>query len=447
MLQGINVIFRRRVCAPASESTPGNRESGNALRGALVLDQAPEVAGGHTNSQMRTARCPVLVLGSGLTGIGVVRSLGRAGHEVYSICGPQEPPTQSRWCLPIPKTWSPHASPAELATYLTQLPLPHAVLIPCSDDWTRAVAELPETLRDRFPSSISSASVIHTLIDKWCFAEMLQQLDVPRPKTLLVRSLEDMAALPDSSYENMFLKPLNSQEFSLRNGLKAFRPATKKEALEFMAQTLRDGNPEFPILLQEYIPGPSSSYYLVDGFVDRHGRLDGLFARRQLRMYPTLFGNSTMSETIPIEQMQGPIQALKRMWSALGFRGIFDAEFKYDERDGQYKIVEVNARPWWFVEFATRCGVDLCGMAYQDALGLPVEPSHGYEVGRRCVYLLRDLATHRAADRSLRGLLRWARSVKGADEIMYRWDDPRPGITSTLASMKKYLRQGFRSRR
>jgi predicted ATP-grasp superfamily ATP-dependent carboligase len=217
-----------------------------------------------------------------------------------------------------------------------------------------------------------------------------------------------------------------------------------------MAQTLHNGTSEFPILLQEYIPGPSSSYYLVDGFVDRHGWLDGLFARRQLRMYPTLFGNSTLSETIPLDQMQGPIQTLRRMWAALGFRGIFDAEFKYDERDGQYKIVEVNARPWWFVEFATRCGVDLCGMAYQDALGLPVESSHGYEVGRRCVYLLRDLATYRATDRSLGGLLRWARSVKGAEEIIYCWDDPRPGISSTLASIKRYLRHtwhGFTGRR
>jgi hypothetical protein len=89
-------------------------------------------------------------------------------------------------------------------------------------------------------------------------------------------------------------------------------------------------------------------------------------------------------------------------------------------------------------------------MAYQDALGLPVESSHGYEVGRRCVYLLRDLATYRATDRSLGGLLRWARSVKGAEEIIYCWDDPRPGISSTLASIKRYLRHtwhGFTGRR
>jgi hypothetical protein len=89
-------------------------------------------------------------------------------------------------------------------------------------------------------------------------------------------------------------------------------------------------------------------------------------------------------------------------------------------------------------------------MAYQDALDLPVAPSHGYEVGRRCVYLLRDLATFRATDASLGGLLRWARSVKGAEEIIYCWDDPRPGISSTLASLRNHLRQtwqGFKSNR
>jgi len=47
---------------------------------------------------------------------------------------------------------------------------------------------------------------------------------------------------------------------------------------------------------------------------------------------------------------------------------VFSAEFKFDERDGLFKILEVNARPWWYVDFAARCGVDVCRMAYRDAL-------------------------------------------------------------------------------
>jgi hypothetical protein len=103
---------------------------------------------------------------------------------------------------PSPRLWNPDSSPAELANYLSQLPLPRAVLIPCSDDWTKAVAELPETLRERFPASISPASVIHTMIDKWRFAEMLQQLTY-RGQRRCGTSVEAWRRCP-SSYENMF---------------------------------------------------------------------------------------------------------------------------------------------------------------------------------------------------------------------------------------------------
>ena len=87
-------------------------------------------------------------------------------------------------------------------------------------------------------------------------------------------------------------------------------------------------------------------------------------------------------------------------------RGIFDAEFKYDHRDGQLKILEINARPWWFVEFATRCGVDLCRMAYMDALELPVTPANEYEVGRCCIHMNYDLAAHMAGNVSVGNMLR-----------------------------------------
>jgi D-aspartate ligase len=270
---------------------------------------------------------------------------------------------------------------------------------------------------------------------------------VPRPKTFLLHSLEEMTALEDSCYQDMFLKPLNSQDFSLRTGVKAFQLESKQQALDIMTGMERNGNNLFPILLQEYIPGPASSYYLVDGFVDRHHQIRAFIARRRLRMYPPVFGNSTLSETIPLYEVQGAVDTMERMWSALKFRGIFDAEFKYDERDGQFKIVEVNARPWWFIQFATRCGMDLCGMSYQDALGLPVEPNSTYSIGRRCVYLTSDLAAYWAEDPGIGGLFRWIRSLKGTEDIIYSWNDPKPGISSTLVSMKNYLRQRLSAQR
>jgi D-aspartate ligase len=388
-----------------------------------------------------TGVVPALVLGSGITAVGVVRSLGVCGIPVHCVCGPGELPAKSRWYRPAPLLSSHVPLPGELQAYLASLPMEAAVLIPCSDDWGMAVAAMPEDLKRRFPASVPSPRVMETMTDKWLFAQMVERAGVPRPRTLLVHSVEEMEALPESCYEEMFLKPVNSLEFAVRTRVKAFRFENKPQALAIMRTlTAQHGPVAFPILLQQYIPGPATQHYLVDGFVDRQGRTRGWFARRRLRMYPPDFGNSSYSETIPLSEVADAVESMERIWAEVEFRGIFDAEFKYDPRDGQYKIIEINARPWWFVEFATRCGVNLCLMAYRDALELPVERSTGFEVGRRCVHVAVDLAGHLELNPGIVNFFRWVRSLRGAEEAIYRKDDRLPGIWSPLMLAESRVR-------
>ena len=88
------------------------------------------------------------------------------------------------------------------------------------------------------------------------------------------------------------------------------------EAMDRFARARQGG---FSMVLQEYIPGPSSNHYFVDGFVDARGRICALFARQRLRMYPPLLGNSTLMETVPLSDLQGAIQTIEKFASALGF--------------------------------------------------------------------------------------------------------------------------------
>jgi D-aspartate ligase len=302
-----------------------------------------------------------------------------------------------------------------------------------------AVAELPQSLKDRFLTSVSHPSLISTMTDKWRFAEMLDHLGVPHPETKKVDSLEDMLALPEACYEGMFLKPLHSQEFSTRFGVKAFQVDSKSQALETMRK-VGNGRGVFPILLQSYIPGPPTNHFFIDGFVDRDRRISALFARRRLRMFPQLFGNSTLMETVPLSQVRGAVATIERMWSALDYRGIFSAEFKYHEDRGEFMIVEVNARPWWYIEFAARCGINVSHMAYRDAQNLPVEPVTSYPIGKRCVYMVNDLAAYHLTDPGLGGFLRWINSCKGAERAIFCWDDPRPGFLADVRTIGRLAR-------
>jgi D-aspartate ligase len=382
---------------------------------------------------------PVLVFGSSLTGLGVIRSLGRLGIQAFTFCPLSELLVHSRWYEPLPEAGGKLPQPEELPDFLTSLALPRAVLMPCADDWIKAVSNLPASFHERFPASISPFCVIDTLVDKWLFAQMLQREKLPHPTTMPLHSLEEMRALPDSRYEGAFLKPLGSLEFGRKHKVKAFLIQGKTDGLAVMA-----AGGDFPIMLQDYIPGPPTNHYFIDGFVDRERRISALFARRRLRMFPPLLGNSTLMETVPIEQVRGAVDSIERMWAALPYRGIFSTEFKFDDRDGLFKIIEVNARPWWFIEFATRCSVDVCRLAYQDALEEPIEPIKSYPIGRRCVYLPNDIHVYRHDPESAGPLLRWLRSWIGADGALSARDDPGPAIALLWEALTRYFKKKVR---
>src|SRR5438270_13125923 len=245
---------------------------------------------------------PVLVFGSSLTGTGVVRSLGRAKIPAFTFCSSSEYLVSSRWYRSLPDGPARCPTPGELPQFLKNLSIPRAVLMPCSDDWIKAVSELPSALSERFPASCPRTEVIDQLVDKWLFAETLKREALPHPATRLLHSLEEMSELPDSCYKGGFLKPLASLEFNRRHKVKAFLVKDKADALATMTRAQREcGASDFPIMLQEYIPGPPTNHYFVDGFVDRDRRICALFPRRRLRMYPPLLGNSTLMETIALE--------------------------------------------------------------------------------------------------------------------------------------------------
>ena len=375
-----------------------------------------------------------MILGGGfLWGLAMVRSLGRRGVPVYVTGTEGHFVSYSRWHRPAPAEWGEPPSPTTLPDYLPGLPQQGMVLIPPTDEWALAVARLPAPLAARFPASLPGPGSLEVLIDKGRFAAVLERLGVPHPRTVRVALEDDWARLPVDAFADAFLKPCDSQAFRRRFGVKALHFKTPAEAMA-LARDARQAGLE--VLLQEYVPGPPSHHYMVEGFVDRTGRVCARFVRQRLRMFPPDFGDSTYMVSVPVDRVRAAVESLDRLLAHLSYRGVFEAEFKYDDRDGQFKLLEVNARPWYFIGFAADCGVDFCAMAYRDALDLPVEPRHAYPVGRHCVV---------GADRfACRALLRqgrlsawgWLRSWLGARQMLFSWDDPMPGLVRIVQALR-----------
>ena len=385
---------------------------------------------------VRASALPLIALGSGVTLAGVLNVLRRSGLDVFALCPPTDFVRRSRWYRSFP-TALPNPGPSDLQVLLETSEIKSAVLLPCSDDWLRAVTNLPTSLASRFPSS-TSPQCVDLLTDKWRFAQLLERFDIPRPRTQLISSPDQCLALPDSFFAGAILKPLSSVDFAFRHGVKGYLIENRREAAALTEQL------ELPIMLQEFIPGPPHSGYFLDGFRDRTGCITGLFGRRRLRMYPQRLGNSTLIESIPLRDLSNAILPLEYLLERISYRGIFSAEFKFDERDRAFKLIEINARPWWYVEFAARCGVDVCSMAYQDALGLAVSTIGHYEVGRRSVFAVNDLRAWRQQLGKPRSLWSFLKTWVGCDSAPFHWNDPLPALHYLRQTMAAFLRSELR---
>jgi predicted ATP-grasp superfamily ATP-dependent carboligase len=409
----------------------------------LVIDGRP---GDPMQSALRTG-VPAVVVGRGPTALGILRCLRMAGIDSYVACPRGDHVTASRWYRPTPGAYWDGALGAAGHEALERMPLEKAVLIAGADDAAQWVSGLPGALLgSKFVASTASWATQALLQDKSKFAQFLSGTDMPHPRTFYLESADDVAAVPFDELDRVFLKPINSQQFSDVVGVKGVWVGSRAELLASWQSLHAKG---FKLMAQEYVPGTAADHYFIDGFRDRHGVLTGLFARRRYRISPPDFGNSSYCESIALADLAVPLRHLETLLAALAYRGIFSAEFKRDARDGAFRILEINSRAWTYVEFAARCGVNVCQMAWRDALELEVSPAPAlYDVGAGCVDFYRDFGTL-WAQRHKMPLGWWAviRQWTHAHYHSFRLDDPRPALGFAAGVIGRHARDVLRPQR
>lgn len=384
------------------------------------------------------AAVPALVLGGSVTALGVIRSLGPLGIPVWVACEPGELASHSRWARLL-GAGLPEFTPVDrLAEYLRTAPVERLVLVPCSDGWAETVASLPAELAGRFPSFVSSPAVLRRLNDKEQFGLLVRENGIPHPRTAFVHDVADLdghAFEPDTQF---FLKARNSQKFIAMTGVKAYMVASVAEARSRVAELTATG---LGVVLQEYIPGPPTNHYFVDGFVEDGGRVIARFARQRLRMHPRHFGNSTYLRSVALSDVADIVETVDRLIRVAGVRGVFSVELKRDAKTGIAKVIEVNARPWWYVHYATACGVNVVEMTYRAALGEPVPPHDGaYRAGRTCVFVRPDFRAWRESRHDGGpNLAAVAASWIGGEHMIFRMSDPMPSIRRSFAEVRAAL--------
>ena len=385
---------------------------------------------------------PVLVLGANLHGsLGIIRSLGELGITVYGTYSRERgPATYSRYCKEAFEWTYPAGSDQEAVCSLVrigeQIGRP-CILIPTWDETAVLAAEHYTELSRRFIYPQQDPELAKTLVSKKQMYALAKKSGIPTAEITLPKSLADVESFAHSAKFPVLLKGSDGNRLKQRTNRKMVIVSTPEELIR-LYQEMED--PEDPnLMLQEYIPARPGADWMFNGYFNADSNCLVGFSGQKIRQTPVYTGMTSLgicrSNSTVIKRT---IDWMKQ----LGYKGILDIGYRYDHRDGEYKVLDINPRIGaTFRLFVGREGIDVARALYLDLTGQSVPVAAPCE-GRKWMVEL-DLKScmdyYRDGNLTIR---EWSDSMRGIEEFGYfRRNDLRPFVKFLFTGMRRLIRK------
>ena len=304
--------------------------------------------------------------------LGAVRSLGRAGVEVHVVADSTGSPVRrSRFVSEMHPPPPPGASTGEIVTALRRVAARvsrPAVLIPMDDASAVAVGLCREHLTPSYLLPQQPGALAERVADKAELAAVCESAGVPHPVTLVPESAAQAATaawqlgLPVvAKWSRPWLVPTGT-------GLRS--TVVLRSAQEAQALYLRAEEAGSRLLLQSFLaPGPDRDWFF-HGYATRSGAVCGGGPGRKQRAWPRGAGLTAVGQWTPNPQLQSLVEQLI---GSLGYRGVFDLDFRRDDTTGRYHLLDFNPRPGaQFRLFADGAGLDVVRALHLDLTHRPL---------------------------------------------------------------------------
>lgn len=371
---------------------------------------------------------PVLVLNSGHHGgLGVVRSLGRMGVPVHTVDAEAKAPTAySRYCRSHLRWDFDAAPPAESIDFLIDAAErlgKRPILIPTSDTTALFSARHATRLQQRFVFPDQQESTASSLADKASLFGIAKAHGIPTPETFFPQSKEDLDRFLVDARFPLMLKAIN---YGLLRDPGIAPKCIVGDRGELLTCYRRMQDSQRPnLVIQEYIPGGDDCIWMFNGYFD--SRSECLFGMtgKKIRQFPVHTGVSSLAICLRNDVVR---ETTLRWMKALGYRGILDIGYRYDHRDGQYKVLDVNPRIGsTFRLFVGDDGMDVVRALYLDLTGQRV-PGSSVPEGRKWIVEDYDLvSSFRYFREGSLTLREWLASFSGIRETaVFSLSDPLP---------------------
>jgi predicted ATP-grasp superfamily ATP-dependent carboligase len=352
-------------------------------------------------------------------GLGVIRSLGRAGIPVYAVHEhPLAPAAHSRylhgrflWTPPQPHR--PDQLLAGLVRLAERIGRP-SVLIPTDDAGAILLAEHGDSLRRWFRFPAVASDLPRRLAGKYSLATVCQELGLPVVRATLARRQFHAERFAEQVGLPVMVKL--AEPWRSRNGAARIRSTTLVRQRRELADLFGQANGA-PLMVQEYIPGGPGQDWFFHGYCDEGSRCLPAFTGVKERSYPPHAGLTSLGRYVPNHRLRQQICGMLRR---LRYRGIMDLDLRYDARDDRYKLLDFNPRIGaQFRLFTTTDGLDVARAAHLHLTGRPVPGGEPVPDRRFVVENYDSLAALGYLRRGELGVRSWLASLHRVDEAAW----------------------------
>lgn len=338
-------------------------------------------------------------------------SVARAIHEEYGVKSyafgrfPAGDTMHSRIveCFYDEHMDKPEVVLAKVKEFAAQHPDKTHLVWGCADVYAQVISEIQNDLPENCVTLYIQPDLRDKLESKLSFYEMCDKYGIPYPKTFVVRpsEWEQGVAEADLTEEKIgfkypiIVKPSMSStywEHPFDHMKKVYTAQDPAEAAHILGLIFGAGYPD-EVLLQDMVVGEDCNMNVLTAYCNRNCKVKLIcFGREGLEEHtPTALGNPCAIITQPNPELQ---QLIKNFLEEIHFTGFANFDIKRDDRDGSYKVFEVNLRQGRTNYHVTAAGHNLARFVVEDRvykrdLGECVENTNEvfwHSVPRKVVY-------------------------------------------------------------
>lgn len=243
------------------------------------------------------------------------------------------------------------------------------LLIACGDVYANLLSVCAEQLRPWYAFHTIAPELAQRLTIKSSFYELCEQYDLPHPKTVSLTAADVL----DKQYQHLpfeypvAMKPADSVQWldiDFEGRKKAFI-FTNPDELDTIIQRAYAAGYTGTMVIQDFIPGDDSRMRVLNAYVDSEHHVRMMMLGHPLLEDPSpiAVGNYAIIEPDYNEAICKRVAAFLQ---AIEYVGVANFDMKYDERDGEYKLFEINLRQGRSSFFVTLNGANLARYFVED---------------------------------------------------------------------------------